>query len=134
MPRLTYLSLPYSDPDHDVRDSRVREAHRAMAEMMASGDLIVCPAVMNHEALDLLRGTTDAPGTAYWRDLEQRLASASDDLVILTLRGWDQSRGVAREIALFEAAGKPVRLRPPQAATLHGPRMPSAKPARARRS
>ena len=37
-----------------------------------------------------------------------RLASACDELVVLTLAGWERSRGVVRELALFSDGRKPL--------------------------
>lgn len=105
---LIYLSLPYSDPDPAVRAGRVALARSTMAALMSEGNLVICPVAMNHEALDLLRGTPDALNGSYWRDLEVRLAAACNELVVVTAAGWKVSRGVTREIALFEAAGKPI--------------------------
>ena len=80
-----------------------------MAKLMTEGRLVVCPAAMNHEALELLHDAATAPRGAYWRELEARLAAACDELVVLTAPGWTESRGVTREIALFQGAAKPVR-------------------------
>lgn len=79
-----------------------------MAELIASNKLVVCPAVMNHGAVCHMFGRGGDPGRAYWQALEERLAAACDELVVLRLPGWDISRGVRREIAFFEDLGKPI--------------------------
>jgi hypothetical protein len=79
-----------------------------MASLMKDGHITVCPVAMNHEAIELIDANC-APGGDYWRELETQLAQVCDQLVVITEPGWRESRGVAREIAIFEAQGKPVR-------------------------
>ena len=109
---MLYLSLPYSSPDPSVRAERAAIARRLMATLIAAGHVTVCPVAMNHEAVELLR-TAGSPSGAYWRELESRLAAICDELVVLRATGWRESRGVTREIALFEKFGKPVRFLDP---------------------
>lgn len=106
MAKLIYLSAPYSSCDADVRRRRAEAASVAMTRILASGSLVVCPLVMNHAAFEGTEGA--GPDATYWRELEIRLTAACDELVVLTLPDWRESRGVAREIALFEASGRPV--------------------------
>jgi Domain of unknown function (DUF1937). len=79
-----------------------------MAEFIANGRLTICPIAMNHEAIELLNQRNLGAGGSYWRSIEAKLAEASDELVVLRLPNWEASNGVNREIALFEAMGKPV--------------------------
>jgi hypothetical protein len=124
---MIYLSSPYSSPDAAVRQSRVALVRRVMAELMAQGHITICPLAMNHDAMELL-GFDRGPRTDYWRELEVRLADACDELVVIDAPGRAQSKGVAREIELFKARNKPVRLLPipshscgsSTAASLHG--------------
>jgi len=109
---MLYISLPYSSPDPSVRAERAAVARQLMATLIAAGHVTVCPVAMNHEAMELLR-TAGSPGGAYWRELESSLAAICDELVVLRATGWRESRGVAREIALFEKCGKPVRFLDP---------------------
>jgi hypothetical protein len=105
---LIYLSVPYSSADGSVRGERMAAAVAAMRLLMAEGRLVVCPVTMNHAALESEDGPPPRVGGGYWRDLETKLASACDELFILTAGGWLESRGVARERSLFETAGKPI--------------------------
>ena len=105
---MLYLSCPYSSPDPSVRAERAAAARESMATLIAAGHVTVCPVAMNHEAMELLHAA-GSPGGAYWRELENRLARMCDELAVLRAPGWRESRGVAREIGLFEALGKSVR-------------------------
>ncbi|WP_339347331.1 DUF1937 family protein [uncultured Sphingomonas sp.] len=106
---MIYLSVPYSSPDSNIRADRVARVRREMARMMAQGHLTVCPVAMNHEAIEQLADAGD-PGGSYWRQLEAGLAAVCDELVVVAVEGWRESRGVQREIALFKDQAKPVRL------------------------
>ena len=105
---MLYLSSPYSSPDPSVRAERVAVVREVMATLIAAGHVTVCPVAMNHEAMELLYAA-GSPGGAYWRELESRLAGICDEMVVRRAPGWRESRGVTREIALFEELGKPVR-------------------------
>ncbi|MCW2286683.1 hypothetical protein M2323_004452 [Rhodoblastus acidophilus] len=106
---LLYLSSPYSSPNASIRAERVQQCQIAMARLMASGHLVVCPVVMNHEAVAHLTRQGGELSKAYWIAIESALATACDELSVLQLPGWQESRGVAREITLFEKLGKPVK-------------------------
>ncbi len=105
---MIYLSAPYTSTDELLREWRVRRCVMVMAELMAANKLVVCPAVMNHEAVSTLFARSADPGRVYWQALEERLATACDKLFVLRLPGWDESRGVRREIALFTELGRPI--------------------------
>jgi hypothetical protein len=59
-----------------------------------------------------LSGSDPAP-TDVWIDFDLPFMDAAAECVVLTLPGWTESRGVAREIAHFTAQGKPVRFEEP---------------------
>lgn len=124
---MLYLSSPYSSPDPSVRAARVAFAREAMATLIAAGHVTVCPVAMNHEAMELLQAA-GSPGGAYWRELEVRLAGICDEIVVLRAPGWRDSRGLAREIALFEELGKPVRFIDQGSDMRHGVGLASSTP------
>lgn len=105
---MLYLSAPYSDSSAALRNWRAARCAIAMADLMAKGRLVVCPATMNHEAVSALIERAADPGRSYWQALERKLATSCDELVVLKLPGWAESRGVAREIALFTEMDKPI--------------------------
>ena len=106
---MIYLSVPYSSLDPNIRADRVARVRHVMAAMMAQGHLTVCPVAMNHEAIEQLADGM-GPRGSYWQRLEAALATVCDELVVVAVDGWRESRGVQREIALFEEQSKPVRL------------------------
>lgn len=109
MVQFVYLSAPYTSSEAGVRDLRARACAQAMADLIVAGQCVICPVVMNHEALRILDDRRSGPNSVYWSCLETRLAETCDELVVLQLPGWEDSRGVAREVELFRMRGKPIR-------------------------
>ena len=105
---LSYLSVPYSGHGREVMVERALLARAAASRLILGGRLVLCPVIMNHEVLMHLGDDVDGVPKGYWRELEEHLAPACQDLVVLALPGWERSRGVGREIALFAKAGKPL--------------------------
>ena len=105
---LSYLSIPYFGSGRDLMIERARLAGAAAPHLIIGGRLVLCLVIMNHEVLTQLGEDAGGVPKGYWRELEERLAPACDDLVILAIPGWKRSRGVAREVALFNNAGKPL--------------------------
>ncbi len=115
MVQFVYLSAPYTSSEADLRDLRARVCAQAMADLIEAGQCVICPVVMNHEALRILDDRRSGPNSVYWSSLETRLAETCDELVVLQLPGWEGSRGVAREVELFRMRGKPIRfISPPR--------------------
>ena len=102
---MIYLASPYSHPDAAVRQQRFEAACRAAAELIRQGYVVFSPIAHSHgiaqHGLPLDWG--------YWERHDRRLLAACDELWVLSLDGWHESRGVQAEIAIARAAGKPVR-------------------------
>lgn len=107
---LTYLSCPYSDPSESIRMARYSEAIRAAADLQLQGRFIICPVIVNHPIEAYLKTRDLKYPSRYWADLEKMFSSVCDELVILPLPGWKNSRGVQREMDLFRKAGKPMHV------------------------
>ena len=69
------------------------------------------------KAAEALGGCVVAASSDYWVELEARLADACDEITVIEEPGWRDSRGIAREIRLFEMAGKPVTYVKPSCGT-----------------
>ena len=46
---------------------------------------------------------------AYWAAYDTEMISLCSEVVVLTLRGWEESKGVQAEISIAQVIGKPVR-------------------------
>lgn len=101
---MIYLASPYSDPDPVVRWSRYEAVCRHAAHMLRDGHLVYSPVVHGHALAQ--RGL---PGDwAYWERHNREMLRRCDALLVLTLPGWETSRGVQAEVALARALGLPV--------------------------
>lgn len=102
---MIYLASPYSHPDAAVRQQRFESACRAAAELIRRGHVVFSPIAHSHSIAQ--HGLP--VDWRFWEAQDRRLLAACDELWVLTLDGWRESRGVQAEIAIARAAGKPVR-------------------------
>jgi hypothetical protein len=104
---LTYLAIPYSHPDPEVRLNRFRLANRFAAILLSKGKLIYSP--ISHTHPIAVEGNLDAlSGNPIWIELDSAFLRCSREVVVATIDGWQQSRGVTAEIKLAEELGIPI--------------------------
>ena len=102
-----YLACPYSDPDPQVKQWRFVNVNAVAARLMAKGYLVFSP--ISHTHPIALAG--DLPGDwEFWAAYDKTFIDWCDELWVLTLDGWRESKGVQAEMALAKLAGKPVRM------------------------
>ena len=89
---LVYLACPYNDPDPAVKDDRVEISTRAEENLIGRGMTVFNP-------LRNSRGIDAARTEAEWREYDTAFLERSDGIVVLKVKGWDESEGVAAEIA-----------------------------------
>jgi hypothetical protein len=110
---MIHLASPYSSPSAVVRRCRWWEACRATASLIRSGHVVFSPIVHSHPLVD--HGLP--VDWNWWERFDREYLQRCDELVVLTLDGWEESVGVAAEICLAQELGKPVRyLEPADAA------------------
>jgi len=110
---LVYLASPYSHPDPAIRQARYQAACRAAAWLIGQGHLVFSPIAHSHGIAQ-----QGLPGDwEFWQRHDRRMLEACDRLVVLTLPGWRESRGVQAEVAIARKLGKPVGYLAPDLAT-----------------
>ncbi len=98
-----YLACPYSDPDPEIREMRVRLANRAAADLMRRGHVVFSPISHSHA----IASQCQLPMIwAFWEKQSHAFVEWCDELRILGLPGWRESRGVQAELALAATLGK----------------------------
>jgi len=102
---IVYLASPYSHPDPRIREERYGHASYMAAMLMRDGRLVYSPIVHSHPLTRLGLPTT----WDYWRTLDEAMLSRCQELLVLTLDGWENSEGVMAEIRLARKLGIPVR-------------------------
>ncbi|MEX0718371.1 MAG: DUF1937 family protein [Planctomycetaceae bacterium] len=106
---MIYVASPYSDPDPLVREQRFDAVCRAVAALMHSGVVAFSPIVHGHPLV--------AHGLPvewpFWERFDCEHLSRCDELVVLMLDGWRNSRGVRAEIRIAGDLGISVRFLDP---------------------
>lgn len=102
---LTYLAVPYSHPDSDVRVMRFNAANKAAGILMRRGDVVFSPISHTHPIAE----ECDLPkGWEFWESFDRAYLAASRLLVILCIDGWQESTGVRAEFKIATEMGIPV--------------------------
>lgn len=92
---MIYLASPYSHPDPDVVDARYVKTLIVAAGLMRKRRWVFSPIVHCHQMMTLLSMPSDFE---YWREYNYHMLIRADDLMVLTLPGWTNSRGVQAEL------------------------------------
>jgi nucleoside 2-deoxyribosyltransferase len=100
-----YLAAPFSHPDPAVRKVRFDAACQTAAALIRSGIHVFSP--LSHSCAIALYGLPTA--WSFWESFDRRMLAACDELVVLQLDGWRESRGVQAEIDLAIELDLPIR-------------------------
>lgn len=102
---MIYLASPYSHTDENVRRRRFEAACRAAAFLMEQGHVVFSPIAHSHPVEQNMAEIHD---TAWWMRQDLAFMESCERMLILTLAGWDISKGVKLEREWFEARGRHV--------------------------
>ena len=100
-----YLASPYSHPEAAVRSLRFGLACQAAARLIARGHVIYSPIAHSHCVAELGRLPYD---WETWGPQCLAMLDVCSHLLVLTLDGWQDSKGVKAEAAHCALTGKPV--------------------------
>jgi hypothetical protein len=101
----TYLASNYTHADPAVRLERYWAVVKKATELMRAGECVFSPIAHTHEIGLMLGREVDHE---FWMRQDKSLLQHASKLKVLTLEGWQQSRGVAEEIEAAKAMGIPV--------------------------
>lgn len=103
-----YLAAPYSHPDKDVRTMRFYAVSRRANLIMQRGDLVYSPITHGH-VLGCYGGLPADFG--FWEShCLSFLRHWAQELHVLALDGWLESRGVLAEMAEADRLGLPAKM------------------------
>ena len=105
-----YLASPYSHPSAATRELRYRAARDGLKWLLIHRMWTYSPIVHCHEMAVNAGLPTDA---AFWQDYNHAMIDQADELLVLTIEGWQQSVGVNEEITYAADLGLPIRLMTP---------------------
>lgn len=113
MPPITYLAAPYSKGDASVRLARFEAVTQVAAKLIEQKEIVYSPLTMTHPIDLVLAKDGDTLGSEFWVEFDRAFMDCCSKISVLLLPGWNESSGVAREIAYFAARGiSPTYLEP----------------------
>lgn len=112
---MIYLASPYSHPSQAVRKQRYEAALHFCENYILMGQPVFSPIVYGYPM-------ESAIGTDYvsWKGLNDAMLDAASRFWVLTLPGWEESRGVAYEINRWRKRTTTTLLPPLQYVSLTG--------------
>lgn len=102
---MIYLASPYSNLDPYVREERYIRAMSGLGYLLHQKKWAYSPIVHCHE---IKKVASLPPGHEFWLDFDREMIKRCDKVTVLRIGGWEQSKGVAAEIAFAEEQGIPV--------------------------
>jgi Domain of unknown function (DUF1937) len=111
----TYLASPYSHPDRHVRAQRYDHVILCTYWLIKRKIWTFSPIVHCQEIAIRCILPTD---WAYWHDYNMAMLRPASRLLILTLEGWQDSRGVQEETMFAHDNGIPIEFIAPHVHTI----------------
>ena len=102
---LAYLASPYSLYERGIEAAFI-DAAKLAARLIKSGVNVYSPIAMSHPVA--IHGGIDPLDQQFWYDFDQAMMSKCDVLIVAHMDGWEQSTGIAHEIAFFAQQGRPI--------------------------
>lgn len=106
MNKKIYLAIPYSHPDENIRIERFEKANKIASELINQGYFVYSP--ISHTHPIAMAGTLPL-GWGFWQRYDTTFLEWADEIHVVKMDGWKQSKGVAAEIEIMKSMGKPVQ-------------------------
>jgi hypothetical protein len=116
--KLIYLASPYSSPDAELRQLRFELAVEAVALGMRDGIYIYSPIVNCHNVAEMFPDFISGEWK-FWERFDHLMISKCDELWVLTIDGWEASKGVRQEVEFACNGCIPVKFYSIRYPTLH---------------
>lgn len=101
----TYLASPYTSGDKFLRADRYRAAVRATEALMDAGEVVFCPVAYGHSFEQKIHRNFPYD---YWVKWSRAMLASASRLYVLTIPGWNTSKGVEIEVRLAMDLGIPI--------------------------
>lgn len=99
---MIYLAGPYSHPEATVRHKRYEQLTAKTAELMLEGHVVFSPITHGHAVAEAHDLPTDF---TWWEQQCLGMLRHASKVIVLTLDGWVQSKGVTAEIVFAHKLG-----------------------------
>jgi hypothetical protein len=107
---IVYLAVPYSHPDPEVRIERFKAANRMAGKLMHEGVHVFSPISHTHP----IAVECGLPlGFDFWREYDEKILRVCGKIVVLTIDGWSESKGVKSELEFASKLGLQIEYREP---------------------
>lgn len=103
---LIYLASPYSHRLKSIRHRRWRQVTQIGAQLIAEGVHIFGPITESHSYSEA--NPKIGKGWEFWKTHYELMLSKCDELWVVMLDGWENSKGVQGEIAYATERGIPI--------------------------
>jgi len=100
-----YLASPYSSPDPAIMHERALAAQQATAWLLIRRTWVYSPIVHCHE---LALAHSLPKDFDFWKEYNFAMLERAQGLIILTIDGWKESKGMTAEIAYARELGLPI--------------------------
>lgn len=102
---MIFISAPYSHVDKAVTEARLKQVANYCANLIRSGKTAVSPLLYGHTILQYVNIGSDYVS---WRKFCVEVLSNCIEMHVLKIEGWQESTGVADEIATANSTYIPV--------------------------
>lgn len=103
--KLIYLAQPYTHPDESVREARFQMARYWTGKLIHNG--AVFSPIVHGRTIEAKIDYIDNPHK-FWMSQCIPILRRSDEMFVLPIRGWRESRGLKDELAICKMLDIPV--------------------------
>ena len=101
---IIYLASPYTSNHQPTCHERYHHACKAAAALMKLGHTVFSPIAHSHGIARFIRGHSHG----FWMSQDLPFLDFADKVVVLTLPGWEKSKGIKRELEYAREKGMSV--------------------------
>lgn len=102
-----YLAAPYTSPCKELILSRVEAVNKLAASLMDQGYCVFSPISHSHPISEYTKA--DALDHDFWLNQDLEFMEWADEVWVYKLAGWEESRGIKREIEYANKLGKVIK-------------------------
>lgn len=105
MKKKVYLAVPYSHPNPEIRQQRFEAANAMAAILLEQENFVYSPISHSHPISLYMENSNDGN---FWMENSLAFLVHCDELVVYCLPGWQESKGIKREIEFAEQREIPI--------------------------
>jgi hypothetical protein len=99
---IEYLAIPYTNSDPKIMEYRFEMVNRIAAKFIRDGRNVYSPISHNH----LIVPFGVPKDWEFWGKFDREFLEICGKMIVVMADGWEYSRGIKEEIAIFKELGK----------------------------